>query len=99
VTAVLDHLTPLPEADLTRTDVLGQSHGGLTTLAFGTLNRPGLPGLVDFAGELRNTDCVAWERGLRARVARALASAGAPRRHVPAACWYPPGTSTDAGPP
>jgi dienelactone hydrolase len=151
VAAVLDHLATLPEADLTRTVVLGQSHGGLTTLAFGTLNRPGVLGLVNFAGGLRNTDCVAWEDGLARTFAAygresrvpslwfygdndsywsrpvweamhaayvgavgracsacrtghlgrevASASAGAPRRHVPVACWYPPGTSTDAGPP
>jgi dienelactone hydrolase len=50
VAAVLDHLATPPEADVARTIVLGQSHGGLTTLASGTLNRPGVLRLVNFAG-------------------------------------------------
>jgi dienelactone hydrolase len=83
VSAVLDHLATLPEADLTRTVVLGQSHGGLTTLAFGTLNRPGVLGLVNFAGGLRNTDCVAWEDGL----ARTFAAYGRQSR-VPSLWFY-----------
>ena len=83
VAAVLDHLATLPEADVARTIVLGQSHGGLTTLAFGTLNRPGVLGLVNFAGGLRNTDCVAWEDGL----ARTFAAYGRQSR-VPSLWFY-----------
>jgi hypothetical protein len=44
--------------------VLGQSHGGLTTLAFGTKNYPGVMGLINFAGGLRQTHCPGWETGL-----------------------------------
>lgn len=83
VAAVLDHVATLPEADTTRTVVLGQSHGGLTTLAFGTLNRPGVLGLVNFAGGLRNESCVAWEGGL----ARAFAAYGRATR-VPSLWFY-----------
>ena len=83
VAAVLDHLATLPEADLTRIVVMGQSHGGMTTLALGTLNRPGVRGLVNFAGGLRNTNCVAWENGL----ARAFAAYGAATR-VPSLWFY-----------
>lgn len=43
---------------------MGQSHGGLTTMAFGTLAYPGVRGLVNFAGGLRNDTCVAWEDNL-----------------------------------
>jgi dienelactone hydrolase len=83
VAAVLDHLETRPEADLTRIVVMGQSHGGMTTLALGTLNRPGVKGLVNFAGGLRNTSCVAWENGL----ARAFAAYGRATR-VPSLWFY-----------
>ncbi|MEI7447647.1 MAG: CocE/NonD family hydrolase [Burkholderiales bacterium] len=83
VAAVLDHVATLPEADTTRTIVMGQSHGGMVTLALGTLGRPGVLGLVNFAGGLRNTDCVAWEGGL----ARAFAAYGAKTR-VPSLWFY-----------
>ena len=64
VKAVLDHVTAQPWADKDRILVVGQSHGGWTTLAFGTLNYPGVKGLVNFAGGLRNDGCVAWKDGL-----------------------------------
>ncbi len=83
VAAVLDHVATLPEADTTRTIVLGQSHGGLTTLAFGALGRPGVLGLVNFAGGLRNENCVAWEGGL----ARAFAAYARATR-VPSLWFY-----------
>lgn len=53
VRAVLEYLKTQPDADLGRILVVGQSHGGLTTLAFGTFHYPGVRGLVNFAGGLR----------------------------------------------
>jgi len=70
VKAVLDHIVQQPWADRERMLVMGQSHGGWTSLAFGALNYPGVRGLVNFAGGLRQVDCAAWEDGL----ARAVAS-------------------------
>lgn len=64
VVAALDYLTQQPYVDRTRIVVMGQSHGGLTTLAFGTLAYPGVRGLVNFAGGLRNDTCVDWEGNL-----------------------------------
>ena len=64
VTAVLAYLKTLPDADTSRVLVVGQSHGGLTTLAFGTLPSPGVKGLVNFAGGLRQDDCVGWQSNL-----------------------------------
>ena len=64
VRAVLDHVTQQSWADKTRMVVLGQSHGGWTTLAFGALNYPGVKGLVNFAGGLRQENCIAWENNL-----------------------------------
>lgn len=64
VKAVLDFVIQQSWADKTRMVVLGQSHGGWTTLAFGALNYPGVKGLVNFAGGLRQENCIAWENNL-----------------------------------
>ena len=64
VKAVLVYVTAQPWADKQRIVVLGQSHGGWTTLAFGPQNYPGVKALVNFAGGLRQESCVAWEGGL-----------------------------------
>lgn len=72
VKAVLDHVTAQPWADKQRIVVMGQSHGGWTTLAFGGQNYPGVKALVNFAGGLRQEGCTGWEGGL----ARAAAGYG-----------------------
>jgi dienelactone hydrolase len=72
VQVVLDHLRSLPHIDKSNIVLVGQSHGGWTTLAFGTLNYPGVKGLVNFAGGLKQVGCAAWE-GTLARVAGSYA--------------------------
>ncbi|WP_229722423.1 dienelactone hydrolase family protein [Xylophilus rhododendri] len=64
VVAALDWATAQPWADKSRILVVGQSHGGWTTLAFGTRGYPGVKGLVDFAGGLRQENCTSWQQGL-----------------------------------
>jgi dienelactone hydrolase len=64
VQAVLDHVVKQTWADKNQILVMGQSHGGWTSLAFGTVKYPGVRGLVNFAGGLRQTQCSAWEGGL-----------------------------------
>ena len=61
---VLDYVGAQPYADMSRILVAGQSHGGWTTLAFGTLNYPGVKGLVNFAGGLKQEGCAGWESTL-----------------------------------
>lgn len=61
VRAALDHAAALPYVDARRIVVVGQSHGGLTTMAFGTMEHPGVLGLVNFAGGLRKESCAGWE--------------------------------------
>jgi len=58
-----------PWADLSRNIVIGQSHGGLTTLAYGTAPHPGTRLLVNFAGGLRQSDCPNWQDALIAAIA------------------------------
>jgi dienelactone hydrolase len=62
--AVLDWVVTQPWADKERMLVLGQSHGGWTTLALGSVGYPGVKGLVNFAGGLRQDTCPGWESSL-----------------------------------
>ena len=64
VRAALDHAVTLPFVDRGKIIVMGQSHGGLTTIAFGAQPYRGVLGLVNFAGGLRLTGCASWEQGL-----------------------------------
>ena len=64
---VLAVLVKRPDVDAQRIVVMGQSHGGLTTMALGTMNFPGVRGLVNFAGGLRITggsSYCGWEKSL-----------------------------------
>jgi dienelactone hydrolase len=63
VKTVLDHFIAQPWIDKDHIVVVGQSHGGWTTLAFGAMNYPGVKALVNFAGGLRNESCP-WRAGL-----------------------------------
>jgi dienelactone hydrolase len=64
VKQTLEHFAARPDIDAKRVVVLGQSHGGLTTLALGTLGLPNVAGLVNFAGGLRQESCPGWEQTL-----------------------------------
>lgn len=83
VKVVLDYVTAQSWADKSRILIAGQSHGGWTTLAFGTLDYPGVRGLVNFAGGLRQEDCAGWE----ATLARAGSAYGKQTR-VPSLWFY-----------
>ncbi len=62
--AALDWAVSQTWADKANILIMGQSHGGWTKLAFGTLNYPGVRGLVNFAGGLRQDSCAGWEGSL-----------------------------------
>ena len=64
VTAALDYLTRQSYVDSERIVVMGQSHGGLSTMAFNAIGYPGVRGVVNFAGGLRNESCDNWEYNL-----------------------------------
>lgn len=83
VKAVLDYVTSQSWADKSRILIAGQSHGGWTTLALGTLDYPGVRGLVNFAGGLRQDNCAGWE----ATLARAGSAYGKQTR-VPSLWFY-----------
>ena len=64
VRAALDYAVRLPYVDRQRMLVIGQSHGGLATMALGAVPYPGVLGLINFAGGLRLTRCSDWENNL-----------------------------------
>lgn len=70
--------------DKSRIVIAGQSYGGLATMAFGTRNYPGIRGLINFAGGLRNDDgSCQWQISL----VKAFAAYGA-RSMVPSIWFY-----------
>lgn len=64
VSRTLVWLEGQPWADTARNVVMGQSHGGLATLAYGMAPHPGTKLLVNFAGGLRQEGCVGWQHEL-----------------------------------
>ncbi|MEP6504980.1 MAG: CocE/NonD family hydrolase [Betaproteobacteria bacterium] len=83
VAATLAALARRPDIDASRTVVMGQSHGGLATMALGARNLPQVVGLVNFAGGLRVESCLRWELDL----ATAMGDYGAATR-VPSLWFY-----------
>lgn len=80
----LNYLRGQQWADAQRVIVAGQSYGGLTTMAFGTRNYPGVKGLINFAGGLKvHGGSCRWEDSL----VNAFASYGA-RSSVPSLWFY-----------
>ncbi len=69
VRRTLDWVATQPWADVSRNIVMGQSHGGLTTLAYGMQPHPGTRLLVNFAGGLRQEQCPNWEQALVSAIA------------------------------
>ena len=57
-------LSKRPDIDARRVVVMGQSHGGLATVALGARNLPQVAGLVNFSGGLRVESCGGWQREL-----------------------------------
>lgn len=82
--STLEYLRTQSWADAERVLVAGQSYGGLTALAFGTRNFPGVRGLINFAGGLKmhGGDCQ-WQDSL----VKAFAEFGA-RSALPSIWFY-----------
>ncbi|WP_186143710.1 dienelactone hydrolase family protein [Burkholderia gladioli] len=58
IKAVIDYIKTRPEIDGSQIVVAGQSFGGWNTLALGTMDVPGVRGLVSFAGGMDESDCL-----------------------------------------
>lgn len=59
-----------PWMDASRMVMLGQSHGGLTTMAYAQQPHPGVKLFVNFAGGLKYTNNCMWELALKDAYAR-----------------------------
>jgi dienelactone hydrolase len=57
VVAVIDYARKLPNVDDSKIVVLGQSQGGFTTVALGSMNVPGVIGIVDLVGAAKQPHC------------------------------------------
>jgi dienelactone hydrolase len=60
---VLDQLIKRADVDSTKILVIGQSTGGLTSIASGSVVFPGVRGILNFAGGVKNNNCN-WEQTL-----------------------------------
>jgi len=71
VAVTIAYAHTLSYVDSSQTLVVGQSHGGWTTLAYGAAKPdPSVKGLVNFAGGLKQEQCIGW----RLNLAKAAAS-------------------------
>ncbi|WP_323123373.1 dienelactone hydrolase family protein [Burkholderia alba] len=62
IEAAIAYAKTLPFVDAQRIVVIGQSQGGLATMALGERNLPGVLGLINMAGGMRRDSCNGWER-------------------------------------
>lgn len=83
VVVAIAALSRRPDVDIRHTVVMGQSAGGLTTMALGSLRIAEVVGLVNFAGGLRADGCTNW----RFELAHAMRDYGA-KTTVPSLWFY-----------
>ncbi|QCP48012.1 hypothetical protein FAZ95_01725 [Trinickia violacea] len=64
VAATIAFMSKQSYVDAQHIVVAGSSHGGLTTIAYGANAAPGVRGLVNFSGGLRQDACSGWQNNL-----------------------------------
>lgn len=64
VAATVAYMSKQPYVDASHIVIAGASHGGLTTIAYGTDAAPGVRGLINFSGGLRQDACTGWQNNL-----------------------------------
>jgi dienelactone hydrolase len=64
VAATIRYMSKQPYVDAQHIVVAGSSHGGLTTIAYGADAGPGVRGLINFSGGLRQDACTGWQADL-----------------------------------
>ncbi len=83
VAGAIAALGVLPYVDESRIVAIGQSDGGLATIALGAWTIPGLRGLINFSGGVQKSACAGWQDTLVA----AYASYGR-ASHYPSLWFY-----------
>ncbi|SAL56412.1 dienelactone hydrolase family protein [Caballeronia humi] len=69
VAAAVAYMSEQPYVDKTHIVVGGTSHGGMTAIAYGArdaVSAPGVRGLINFSGGLRQDECAGWQKNLTA---------------------------------
>jgi dienelactone hydrolase len=61
IKATIDFFSREPYIDGKRIVLVGQSGGGLASLAYGSLGDPNVKGIINFAGGLKRTSVAQWE--------------------------------------
>lgn len=64
IVTTISYLQRQSDVDPSRIIVAGASQGGLATIAYGTEPAPGVRGLINFAGGLRQDGCRPWQQAL-----------------------------------
>lgn len=67
VAAAVAYMSEQSYVDQSHIVVAGASHGGLTTIAYGArdaVGAPGVRGLINFSGGLRQDECAGWQKNL-----------------------------------
>ena len=64
IQATIDFLSREPFVDGKRIVLVGQSGGGLASLAHGSLGNPNVKGIINFAGGLRRSNIAMWEQDM-----------------------------------
>ncbi|MHB8773082.1 MAG: alpha/beta hydrolase family protein [Syntrophales bacterium] len=64
IQATIDYLSREPFIDGKRIVLVGQSGGGLASLAAGSLGNPNVKGIINFAGGLRRMNVAMWEQDM-----------------------------------
>lgn len=64
VAATVTYMSKVPYVDSQHVVVAGASHGGLATIAYGVDAAPGVRGLINFSGGLRQDTCTGWQDNL-----------------------------------
>jgi dienelactone hydrolase len=64
VAATVEYMSKQPYVDAQHIVIAGTSHGGLATIAYGTQAAPGVRGLINFSGGLRQDACTDWQGNL-----------------------------------
>lgn len=64
VAATVHYVQALPYADASRILIVGASQGALPTFAYGAHAAPGVRGLVNFSGGMRQDGCKTWQQAM-----------------------------------
>jgi TPR repeat protein len=83
IAAVIGYMAKKPNVDASRIIMSGQSFGGWNTLAFATLGYPGVRGVLNFSGGIRQPECPYWESNLISAAGRYGA-----RTRIPSLWFY-----------